>query len=97
MISDETWIQILAYAVFVTGLIVTMKAENKRNRECSESNQKAITDLAGWLERHENRENVRIGSLHERISKITEKNTESNAEIIRAIGRLEGKIKCTTP
>ena len=74
----DTVIQLIAYAVLITGVIVSLVWQGNATRR--------------WLSDHERRENARIKSIERRQDNESKENRKDHNRMIRAMGRLEGSI-----
>lgn len=79
--SIELTVQLIAYAVLVTAVIVTMRADAKRNRE-------VVLEMKKYLDSHA----ANMLRLDEKVQHHSHENAKGHAEILTELGRLGGKI-----
>ena len=78
-------IQLIAYAVLVTAVIVNTRGEAKRNAE-------VIAGLQQWLIDHAASEKADLNALDTKFTTHARENVKAHSEIVKELGRLGGKI-----
>jgi hypothetical protein len=78
-------LQVVVYAITVTWLIASLKAESQRNREM-------IDTLKTCMDTYAAEEREDIQATGRRIDQNAKENSDAHGELMRELGRLGGKI-----
>ncbi len=84
-LTPANLIQIVAYAVLTTAVVVSTRLEGKANRD-------SLAQLSQWMTDHEKRELADIDKLRASVDQAIKNNSDAHATIAQELGRLAGKI-----